>query len=617
MTGKCILVVICFASISFTAAAQKPLKQVIEDSVYGWTKVYRYGAKSYAPQDANGRHFLPQHKMWVDSFVNWIQASYIPKGGIGDVKRKLLSPYLENGSRKTLPPAYGAWAFTWSMYVDEKGQHRNIQETEIPFGINANEVNGVPIEFLCNDKQYYFMRPGSGEERFSFADPSLRAQYDITRLPQLKPFITFYTKASLYDRNAGLMDAVLLSRNNRMPFLKITKGEYLSLLPAALERQYQQEKAKAEQQWAAGSAREEALAEAVQRKNRRIEKLNACRQRYKDRLSETAELFTAQPDLLFENYADIFEGNGGVQEHFPVYKVDPEMAAACSGEKPQWIIIAWNWNHDDPRMVHMHESIIRNFNFRYVYDFFFDPEKVKGKPYRPLQDPMPPKAPAPLPLSARAKQIKQDPAVLYYEDFSASSPGSKPLRWYSQISTRGVYAVIKKGDAGPENRLWIRGNRAQPWDQPRNFPAAFSLSFDLEVPEGFEWGAKALELVLTDPKAEGVDGEFLELRIRPGFDGRAGEYTINVSSGWANRDRNRAGELAAFSNTIVLRKVHIELSRNGNSLELKVNRKEIMRWPDALKPGIQPHLLWFQQLSTEKEQNTYYLSKIQIRNPDQ
>lgn len=617
MIGKKILGVACLAGSCLMAAAQKPLKQVIEDSVYGWNKVYRYGAKSYTPQDANGRHFLPQHKAWVDSFVNWIQASYIPKGGIGDVKRKLLSPYMENGSRKTLPPAYGAWAFTWSMYVDEKGNHNYIRETEIPFGINANEVNGIPIEFLCTDKQYFFMRPGSGDERFSFADPSLRDQYDITRLPQLKPFITFYTNASLYDRNAGLLDAVLLSRNNRMPFLKVTKGEYLSLLPAAVESQYQREKAKAEQQWAAGRAREEALAETLRRKNLRLEKLNTWRQRYKDRLNEIAELFTAQPDLLFENYADVFEGNGGVQEHYPVYKVDPEMAAACSGDKPQWIIIAWNWDHDDPRMVHMHESIIRNFNFKYVYDFFFDPEKVKGKPYRPLQDPIPPKPPVSLPLSVAAKRIRQDPAVLFYEDFSASATDSKPLRWYSQISTRGVYAVVKKSDAGLANRLWIRGNRVQPWDQPRKFPAAFSLSFDLEVPEGFEWGAKALELVLSDPKAEGVDAEFLELRLRPGFDGRAGEYAINLSSGWANTGRNRAGELAAFSNTNALRKIHVELLRKGGSLILLVNDKEQLRWPDALKPGIEPHLFRFQQLSTEKDQNTYYLGNIQIRNTGQ
>ncbi|MDZ7650952.1 MAG: hypothetical protein U5K54_29570 [Cytophagales bacterium] len=33
---------------------------------------------------------------------------------------------------------------------------------------------------------------------------------------------------------------------------------------------------------------------------------------------------------------------------------------------------------NDPLEKHMHESIINNFNFDYVYNFFFYPEKVKG-----------------------------------------------------------------------------------------------------------------------------------------------------------------------------------------------------------------------------------------------
>jgi len=37
--------------------------------------------------------------------------------------------------------------------------------------------------------------------------------------------------------------------------------------------------------------------------------------------------------------------------------------------------------------IHLHKSILDNFNFDYLYNFFFDPEKVKGQVYKPLHDP--------------------------------------------------------------------------------------------------------------------------------------------------------------------------------------------------------------------------------------
>ena len=30
-------------------------------------------------------------------------------------------------------------------------------------------------------------------------------------------------------------------------------------------------------------------------------------------------------------------------------------------------------------IIHLHESILNNFNFDYVYNYFFNPEKVKGQ----------------------------------------------------------------------------------------------------------------------------------------------------------------------------------------------------------------------------------------------
>ena len=124
-----------------------------------------------------------------------------------------------------------------------------------------------------------------------------------------------------------------------------------------------------------------------EKNNKRIECLKNNKEKYKNRLQETAEVFESQPNIQLENFPDVFEGNEYQSNKFPVYKVDPAMAELCKKDKPQWILVSWFWNPRDPAAKYLHESIINNFNFEYVYNFFFYPEKVKGQPYKPLRSP--------------------------------------------------------------------------------------------------------------------------------------------------------------------------------------------------------------------------------------
>ena len=54
----------------------------------GWMKIYNFkGAKAGMKVD-NKVYSIAQLSI-CDSLVNWMQASYLPKGGLGDVKRVL------------------------------------------------------------------------------------------------------------------------------------------------------------------------------------------------------------------------------------------------------------------------------------------------------------------------------------------------------------------------------------------------------------------------------------------------------------------------------------------------------------------------------------------------
>jgi hypothetical protein len=177
---------------------------------------------------------------------------------------------------------------------------------------------------------------------------------------------------------------VVLAKDNRLPFVTITKAEYLDKLAGAVERKHAAEKEAAIKGWPEGTARSEVLRRVEDLYQKRMALLESNRQRYAGRLQEVAEVFSLQPSVLLENYEDVFEGSGGPGERYPVYKVDPAMNEAAKSDQPQWILIWWNGDVLNPVGKQQADAILNNFDFQYVYDFFFDPSRVRGKPYRPL-----------------------------------------------------------------------------------------------------------------------------------------------------------------------------------------------------------------------------------------
>jgi len=68
-----------------------------------------------------------------------------------------------------------------------------------------------------------------------------------------------------------------------------------------------------------------------------------------------------------------------------IKEVQMAMAELCKKDKPQWILISWAYYPGNPIEEQQHEAIISNFNFSYIYNFFFDSEKVIGQSYKPLR----------------------------------------------------------------------------------------------------------------------------------------------------------------------------------------------------------------------------------------
>jgi hypothetical protein len=347
--------------------AQITKQQSIEESELGWYKVYHFkGSKEGKKLD--NRVFTPAQLSICDSLANWMQASYLPKGGIGDVKKNIFPKASQYSTYNVAwPQGYGATAYTWSVSYNSQGKLERIQETETPWDISANAMPGWPIRDLSTETEYYFTMPS-----FEGAD-DLKKQQDLSAVVSLKPYITFWVKNI---EAGGGTEYVLLCKDNKSPFIKITKGDYLKLLESAIPRAYEKEK-KSIQDKNIGNQKsiDYFMGYLNEKHGKRLACLKNNQEKYKNRLLETAEIFAAQPNIMLENFPDVFDGSGGSAFKYPVYTINPAMFELCKKDQPQWILVSWNWQHTNPKDRHMHESIINNFNFDYVYNFFFTLQK--------------------------------------------------------------------------------------------------------------------------------------------------------------------------------------------------------------------------------------------------
>jgi hypothetical protein len=363
--------------------AQPIPPQSIEDSVIGWMKVYNFkGAKE--PLKVDNKLYSAAQLSICDSFANWMQASYIPKGGLGEVRKAVSTKLgLYNQNTAALPQSYGAYTKTYiELKYNSSHKMEPFTNSHLLWRLMANGFYGSPADALCTPGQYYFTLPSFTEQGYS---GGLDKLYDLSEHPVLKRFPAYFQRNSV----TGNEKMLLLSKENKSPFIKITKGEYLQITEAAITRLYEKEKKRIYETEKGRQRNIDYFMKYLDEKNaKRITCLKNNKEKYKDRLHEAAEIFTTEPDAMLENYPDVFEGNGGSSLKLPVYKIDPVIAGLCKSDRPQWILVSWTASINDPVGKQLHEAVVNTFNFDYVYNFFFDPERVRGKLYKPLSSPV-------------------------------------------------------------------------------------------------------------------------------------------------------------------------------------------------------------------------------------
>ncbi len=494
-------------SVSF---AQYNPEQRIQDSVIGWWDNAYFDNKLKPDNTA-----LQKKKIAiVDKFVEWMKKSYTPVGGLGTVTR-----YVNKNNYSDL---FMVWDVSFKKeWLDAKGHFKPIDEQNTKFRISANTIPGAyAIPFINTPTQYLFTWPPNG--------------YSIKNNPAHETSLSNNSNTGKFLTRVNELNTVYLAPGNKLPFVPVSKGELLQLAEDAVGRQLLAEKEDVENKWPGNI---KAQQDAYEYRKKNIEKyrvnIQQLREKHKGTLDEPAILRTIQPTIYsFEMSPDPFvisQYEETSKQYFPVYKIEPAVLEKCKTEQPQWIAVSFPYEtkEDGNKLYEMYRSLTEHFNYQHVQDYFFNPEKVKGIAYKPVNEKL---------LNAtldtnRKKEYSNSNAlvtalpsnVYFMDDFTGNAEGSKPAGWF--FSTSGKHSMITSLKNNPGK--WVQLGYNNPLSSTvikKTLPENFTLEYDLATDGEFSSGTGGAASLILNTRLSNTDGS-------ENIYNNGSRVSINIASG--------------------------------------------------------------------------------------
>ena len=388
-----------FLAFAITTQAQVYVERIgfklesIADINIGWMKVYDHPNPPTGKTLGN-RVYSAKQIGNSQQFVEWMQQSYLPKGCLGS------AGYYQNAIPKfsstnslvgnaidehlaALPHMYGAFS---RMYMflkkDEGGKFVPQNNFAAYWRIEANQLQHIskPVSFISSANEYYFVMPdfSSHAKGYNFDDKAASNLLGFDKY--FKSYKHFYVPPKIIDDDQQYV--VIMTNDNELPFEKVTIGEFLT----QAEMQFPNW-----QKVSPVSAENFALAQ----KN-----LARLKEKYKLKWNEVAEIKLSSNQIMLQDFVNAKEGNTDIFDNkdiygkegttptFPILKVKKTALALCKTNQPQWLVVRWTMGMPNASFnKHLHESIMNNFNFDFVYNYFFGTNKVT-EGYRPLRLPV-------------------------------------------------------------------------------------------------------------------------------------------------------------------------------------------------------------------------------------
>jgi len=601
------ILLVSFALITNAGFSQRNL---YAGQYIGWMKMFN-AAEQQKPYTLDHRQYSVKQMAISQAIVNWVQQSYTPKGALGQAFRLVNDKLgLYNQQTKSLPQVYGALTKTY-LDLKKEAQNKWVPETNTNWFMQVaiNGKIGDFVDIITTPEQYFFYIPG--ENKLNAEQQQVANLLGFPSNSYLKKYISWYQPKGI---RTTLQYVVLLCKDNQKPYVQLTRGEYLDHLGKAIERDYAERIAKIKKDNANDAKSIQKFSDYQKEAyDRRIIAFNKLRENHKNKLTEKAAITQEQPDLNIENSRpDIFDGEPNSLK-YAVYKFDQARLTNSKTDIPQWIVISWDAegvaNNDDPG-THLHQSMLENIDYDYIYNYFFDPEKVKGVSYKPRRSATYEEKITAVEKSDQTKKNEADAGVAFFEDFSNTPEGKPPVNWTSTANNDAQKARVEKATGEKENWVVVKGQTIKPTTFKKILPLNFTASFDIAVPKGFTWGAKALEFWITNENPGGKRDASIQLRLRPGFDGRDGAAQFNIQSSGGNSYND--AEAYQFSNDKLMNRVSVVIKKSDGQLQLFINNKKLIDKTNILPAGTQFNQFWFHHINSDAESEKYYITNIKI-----
>lgn len=618
------IILIVLAAVTITSQAQ-PIYidrigfklESIADIDIGWMEIRKHTTAPKGKQ-LGDRVYSAKQIDNCQKFVEWMQQSYVPRGCLGNAtyyqnhipKFSSTNSLLGNAINmhaQALPLMYGAQTKV-HMFLKKDAKGKFVPQTSHGefWHIEANGVQNISnhVSFISSPEEYYFILPDFKHHSKGYdADDKARSNllgFDIHK--NIKEYKHFLIPPGSFIENPQFV-VIITKDNEELPFEKITIGEFFTQAEKQLP---------VWQKIVPVSAENYLLAQ----KN-----LARLKEKYKNKWNDIAELQLQGADINLwefinarEDKDDLFD-NKGTQTTFPILKVKKLARQLCKTDQAQWLVIRWEWGMENTsHYLHLHESILNNFNFEYVYDYFFKPEKVKGIAYKPLRSPSFREAAVVTEASATSTKNTADKNVFFFEDFSTTTPGKKPIGWQAKPANSGTTAIVSKPDGLDGSWVELRGHYINATLLKKPLPQNFTLSYDLVASQDFTWGAKGLTMQLSKETSPGNAETFVKLKLRPGYDGRDGEAELETKfpfpPGYSNGTKWYKAN--GFSNNKKANRITVTIKKIDEKLQVYIDKTKIAEYEKAI-PAAQPfNALSFDCAGNSAENDKYYISNIKI-----
>ncbi len=479
------IILIIFSVAAIACQAQEYIDRIgfklesIADIDIGWIKVYKHPSPAQGKSLGN-RVYSARQIGYSQQFVEWMQQSYLPKGCLGDARyyQNAIPKFSSTNSRlgnaidqhrAALPQLYGAYTRMY-MFLKKDAQGKFIPQNGLSeyWHIEANQLEYIskPVSFISSEEDYFFVLPNFTDNPKGYDDDDKAASnlLGFANHKNIQAYKHFYIPPKTIEDNPQFV--VIMTKNNELPFESITIGEFFTQAEKMLPIWQKVDPISPEHF-------------ALAQKN-----FARLKEKYKKKWNDVAELKLSGTGITLydfvnatEGYADMFDDGGTTT--FPILKVKKSSLALCKTDQPQWLVIRWTVGMPNYAFnLHLHESILNNFNFKYAYDYFFHPEKAMMQAYSPLR---PATYQEPVLINAASEASKKNAAdkqVHFFEDFSTSAVGKKPIGWQSSLD-RGATSVITQLDGLEGNWAIMANYRITPTLLKKPLPQDFSLSYEL------------------------------------------------------------------------------------------------------------------------------------------